>query len=181
MQHRLASRLNEDRGDLRSPDRGFSLSPVKMRFSPTVLMRKALPAKIQVVFQIKMLQFFLMYDGVLDNCICTWMDQFLRHKTHVMAQAAQVHFEEEQDRLAEALRMNERAANEARLQRAAAFAQDCTGMIELDGCLIAVMVNSIEAGKAILEDGNGQVHEIKAVRAGCISRNVYWHDCFGGF
>ena len=87
-----------------------------------------------------MVQFFIMYDGVLDNCISIWMEQFLRHKTQVMAQAAQVLFEAEQERLAEALRMNERAANEARLQRASAFAQDCTGMIEMDGCLIAVII-----------------------------------------
>ena len=69
MQHRLASRLNENKGELRSPDRRFSLSPVQMRISPIVLMRKALPAEIQVVFQLKMVQFFIRYDGVLDNCI----------------------------------------------------------------------------------------------------------------
>ena len=174
MLHRLASRLNENRGELRSPDRGFSLSPVKMRISPTVLMRNALPAEIQVIFQIKMVRFFIMYDGVLDNCIIIWMEQFLRHKPQVMAQAAQVLFEAEQEHLAEALRMNERAANEARLQRAAAFAQDCTGMIEIDGCLIAVMVASVEEGKAVVEDGNGQVHDLKASRV-----FVYQEMCIG--
>ena len=70
--------------------------------------------------------------------------------------------------------MNERAANEARLQRAAAFAQDCTGMIEMDGCLIAVMVASVEEGKAVVEDGNGQVHELKA--SGVL---VYQEMCIG--
>ena len=163
-----------NRGELRSPDRGFSLSPVKMRILPTVLMRKVLPAEIQVMFQIKMVRFFLMYDGILDNCIRMWMDQFLRHKTQVMAQAAQVQFEAEQERLAEALRMNERAANEARLQRAASFAQDCTCMIEMDGCLIAVMAASVEEGKAVVEDGNGRVHELKASRV-----FVYQEMCIG--
>ena len=145
-----------------------------MRISPTVLLRKALPAELQVLFQIKLVRFSIMYDGVMDNCIRVWMDQFLRYKTQVIAQAAQVQFEAEQERLAEALRMNERAANEARLQWAAAFAQDCTGMIELDGCLIAVMVASVEKGKAVVEDGNGQEHELKASRV-----FVYQEMCIG--
>ena len=160
-----------------SSDR-FRVSPVKMRISPSVTMLRALSHEMQAPFQAKMLRFFLVHDGMLHNCTANWVYAFMSEKAAVV-QEHQTRFQAEQERKALDLRRleAEHTAQIAAQARMKQLCDQCDGMIEHDGQLVAVIVDVIEIGRGEVEDISGRRHEVKASRifsndAGGVCRHI---------